>query len=142
MRQPASLHCQSRQWNSWQVNDLFDADMSVPVPTGARFLLLIALLLSAAQCGADQSMQPLGIDTSMHLTDHKGRAFDMQQMRGKVLWVYFGFTWCPEFCPMTQSKLSRAWQQMDYRKKNLESLFITVDPERDNQRRLQDFLML
>ena len=70
--------------------------------------LLAGLLLVTAAAGCRREppppVVPLGGD--IRLTDQDGRPFDLTSLRGKVVLVFFGYTFCPDVCPTTLSKLS------------------------------------
>ena len=51
--------------------------------------------------------------------------------RGKWLLVFFGYTFCPDICPTTLNEIAGALDGSDLRRRALQPLFITVDPERD-----------
>jgi protein SCO1 len=60
--------------------------------------------------------------------------------RGKWQVIYFGYTYCPDACPVALTKLSLALEQLGADASKLQALFITVDPERDTQQVLSDYL--
>lgn len=104
-------------------------------------LITLYTMLAGISCQQDNNFRDFGIDTSItNLFDQNGNQFDLKQLEGSAIWVFFGFTHCPEICPMTQSKLSKAWQKIGYRKKYIKSIFITVDPERDTVQLLNTYL--
>lgn len=66
------------------------------------------------------------------LTDHNGEKFDSHSLRGKPALVYFGFTFCPDVCPNTLTKLTEVMEVMDKYNIDVGAVFITVDPARDD----------
>ena len=65
----------------------------------------------------------------------------LSDFNGKVVFVYFGYTFCPDICPTNLGNLSIAYRQMsDEQKQNLQILFVSVDPERDTPERLQQYV--
>lgn len=64
-----------------------------------------------------------------HLTDHLGRPFTSQDLRGKPSLVFFGFTHCPDVCPTTLATLAQVKKTAAL--PGLRVLFVTVDPQRD-----------
>jgi protein SCO1/2 len=66
---------------------------------------------------------------AFRLTDHLGRAFTEQQLKGKPSLVFFGFTQCPDVCPTTLLQLAQVKKAAAI--PGLQVLFVTVDPERD-----------
>ena len=63
----------------------------------------------------------------------------LEDFQGKVVLMFFGFTACPDTCPLTLSKLKQVMARLD-QKKPVQQLFITVDPKRDNPEQLKSFL--
>lgn len=74
------------------------------------------------------------------LVDQTGRAVDESILKGKWSVVFFGFTYCPDVCPTTLAALAAVKQQLGPRGKDLQVVFITVDPERDTPAALKAYL--
>jgi len=55
----------------------------------------------------------------------------LSDFRGKVVLLYFGYTFCPDACPITLSKLSQVYKNLGDDADQVQTLFISVDPERD-----------
>ncbi len=68
---------------------------------------------------------------SFALTDHTGRVRSLEDFRGKVVVVFFGFTQCPDVCPTTLAELASAVKKLGPAGDKVQVLLITVDPERD-----------
>lgn len=75
-----------------------------------------------------------------NLVDQDGRAVDQTILDGKWSLVFFGFTWCPDYCPTTLAALKATKAQLGDRADNLQILFISVDPERDTPGVLKTYL--
>ena len=65
------------------------------------------------------------------LVDHQGRAVTEKTYRGKWLLVFFGYTSCPDICPMTLYDIALALKALDEDADRVQPIFISVDPERD-----------
>jgi protein SCO1 len=65
------------------------------------------------------------------LTNHLGKGATLADHRGQVVLLFFGFTHCPDVCPLTLQRLSGALAELGRRAENVQVLLITVDPERD-----------
>lgn len=65
------------------------------------------------------------------LTDHTGDEVSLGDYRGTALLVFFGFTSCPDVCPLTLRKLSRVLGSMEVDTDDVRILLVTVDPVRD-----------
>jgi cytochrome oxidase Cu insertion factor (SCO1/SenC/PrrC family) len=73
------------------------------------------------------------------LTDHHGRPFSLQDARGKVVLINFGFTSCADTCPTTLAKLGRALHELGGRSEWVQVLFVTVDSKRDTSEVLRPY---
>ena len=71
----------------------------------SRALTLVALLMATGACEKKRTLpiEPIGGDFS--LTDHNSQSFALPSLRGKVVLVFFGYSYCPDVCPTTLSKL-------------------------------------
>ena len=74
------------------------------------------------------------------LVDQDGRPVDESMLEGKWSLVFFGFTWCPDYCPTTLAALDATKQRLGDKAKDLQIVFISVDPERDTPQALKDYL--
>ena len=66
------------------------------------------------------------------LSDSKGRKIPMSSYTGQPRILYMGYSHCPDMCPMALSNLSRAMRQEPELQKTVQTIFISVDPERDS----------
>jgi protein SCO1/2 len=73
------------------------------------------------------------------LTDHTGTPRTHADFRGKLLLVYFGFTYCPDVCPTDLQAIGLALDKLDSAGEEVQPLFITLDPERDTQELLAEY---
>ena len=76
---------------------------------------------------------------SFLLKDHEGRYFNSRSIKKKKL-IYFGYTYCPDICPMDVLKISQVYDLNNDLKNELLPIFITVDPERDDQNTVKNFI--
>jgi len=74
------------------------------------------------------------------LIDHNGRPRTDEDFRGKLVLVYFGFTYCPDICPTDLQNIGLALDQLGQEAEKVQPLFITVDPERDTAEHLKEYL--
>ena len=84
--------------------------------------------------------QPAGPAASIPLNDTQGRPFALSQARGKVVLVFFGYTHCPDECPLTMAKLKQVKASLGTAADQVEVVFITIDPSRDTPGVLQAYL--
>ncbi|RUR29899.1 SCO family protein [Vreelandella nanhaiensis] len=102
------------------------------------YKLLLAGLVTLLLVGcSDQSWRTTDIGDIMpkldfSLTDEEGEAVQGEDYRGKVTLVYFGYTFCPDVCPITLARLGDAIRKLDEETRDeIQVLFISVDPSRD-----------
>jgi protein SCO1/2 len=106
-----------------------------------RLLALLMLLAGVALLGACQrEEQPKWrlTDVSGHLpdlafrlTDDNGKTVTGADYRGKVVLMYFGYTHCPDVCPLTLTQLHVIMQRLGAPADDARILFVSVDPARD-----------
>ena len=72
------------------------------------------------------------------LEDGAGKTISDQTLRGRPFLVYFGYTHCPDVCPTELARISDILSKMG--DKSIPALFITVDPERDTPKLMQDYV--
>jgi protein SCO1 len=71
------------------------------------------------------------LGSELRLTDQNGRERTLADFRGKVVFIVFGFTQCPDVCPTALANAASAVRQMGEDGKQVQVLFVTVDPKRD-----------
>jgi protein SCO1/2 len=67
------------------------------------------------------------------LTDQAGRKRSDGEFRGKLMIVYFGYTFCPDVCPADLMAITQALDELGPAASGIQPVFITVDPERDTK---------
>jgi len=106
------------------------------------FFGLVLLLAGCSQpkqfISTDLSMVEWGKDFS--LTDHNGQARRLSDFKGKAVVLFFGYTQCPDVCPTTLSTLREVMTLLGDDAKRVQVLFATVDPERDTQQLLAQYV--
>jgi protein SCO1/2 len=112
--------------------------------------LLKALLLGAALLLAGCDDKPSFRNTDVtgleyakdfKLTDHTGKPRTLADFRGKVVTIFFGYTQCPDVCPTTMAEMKEVLRKLgpaDAAK--VQVLFVTIDPERDTQELLAQYV--
>jgi protein SCO1/2 len=117
-------------------------DIKLTAPhTAARHLLrAFAILLFAALAGCSSQPQPhwrlTNItghmpDLKFQLTNDSGKAVTGADYLGKITMLYFGYTHCPDVCPLTMTRMHIVMQKLGPLAKDVRFLFVTVDPDRD-----------
>ncbi|HEV3059821.1 MAG TPA: SCO family protein [Vicinamibacterales bacterium] len=97
---------------------------------------VMAMVVAVAGCGgagASMAGAPpvLSIGGDFTLTDHNGQRFELSSLRGKAVLIFFGYTYCPDACPTTLSKLASVAMRLGRDRDRVKILYVTVDPARD-----------
>lgn len=87
----------------------------------------------------NKKVNDINLGGSFKLIDQKGEIY-LSELRLKKKVLYFGYTFCPDICPIDILKISRLVDQSPELLKNFDFIFITVDPERDNQSQMKNFM--
>jgi len=77
---------------------------------------------------------------TFELTDHNGKSFSKEQLKGKWSLVFFGYTSCPDVCPTTLQNLGFIYDELKSAANNSQVLLVTVDPKRDTQEKLSQYI--
>lgn len=75
-----------------------------------------------------------------NLVDQAGNPISLKRFRDKVVLIEWGYTNCPDVCPVTLSKLNKVMEDLGDKAEDVQVLFITVDPERDTAERLKTYV--
>jgi len=108
--------------------------------------LLACMLLSMTVRAAEAELLKAGVfnpareapDFSVRGSD--GTALTLSRYRGKVVLLGFGYTSCPNVCPVTLAVLAQAHRKLGPLGSQVQVIYLTVDPERDNAERLKQYL--
>jgi protein SCO1/2 len=113
-------------------------------------ILLITLCLGFCAIGpgcgnrqkaaSDDDYRALNPSRDFKLEDQDGNIFHLKDHRGQIVLLFFGYTSCPDVCPMTLSKLARVYALLGPLGQKVLTLFITVDPQRDTRPKLKEYL--
>ena len=74
------------------------------------------------------------------LTDHNGKPRTLADFKGKVVVMFFGYTQCPDVCPTTMAEMAEVMKQLGPQADQVQLLFVTIDPERDTQQLLAQYV--
>ena len=80
---------------------------------------------------------------AFELSDQYGQAFNLDRLKGKWSFVFFGYTYCPDICPTTLSTLTGVIKKLQadpHRLSNIQVAFVSVDPQRDTPDLLEGYL--
>jgi protein SCO1/2 len=110
------------------------------------FLVLLLSILSACKPNETKNQfvatNITGADfaQSFNLTDHTGKPRSLADFKGKAVALFFGYTHCPDVCPTTMADLKQAMKLLGSRANEVQVLFVTLDPSRDTQELLAQFV--
>ncbi len=112
---------------------------------------LAVLALAAATLGAARWLTPapeqaqapaeVQIGGPFTLVDQNGRAVTDEEFRGRLMLVYFGYTYCPDVCPLGLTAIATAMDELPAEDRDqVVPVFITVDPGRDTPSVMKDYV--
>lgn len=87
-----------------------------------------------------ESVGKANIGGPFELIDHTGKKVTNDDYRGKFLFIYFGFTHCPDICPIELQKMAQALNKLGKTADLIQPLFISVDPERDTIEKIAKYV--
>lgn len=107
-------------------------------------LAALALLLSACQGNTEKFVNTdvtgLEYAKDFALTDHTGKPRTLADFKGKAVVMFFGYTQCPDVCPTTMAEMANVMTQLGPLADKVQVLFVTVDPARDTQQILAQYV--
>lgn len=109
---------------------------------GICLLVIVATFFTGppevAPVAPEKQYNPSGNFT---LTGTTGEPFQLKDLRGKIVLLFFGYTSCPDACPTTLAKLQRAFNLLTKDEvAQVRTVFVSVDPERDKPQLLKDYV--
>jgi protein SCO1/2 len=118
--------------------------MTYPKPAAAISIAFLALLFAmGAAEGAKLKagvFEPPRTAPELPLEATTGGKLSLANYRGKVVLLGFGFTSCPKICPTTLAVLASARKRLGEQGRQVQVVYVTVDPERDDARRMRAYL--
>ena len=103
--------------------------------------LVVGLVLMLWAMGGLRSVTaPAAIGGPFQLTDQTGQTVTDKSMQGRPSLIFFGFTHCPDVCPTTLFEISEVLKAMGKDADRVNAYYISVDPERDTQAAMKEYL--
>ncbi len=108
--------------------------------------LTLLLLLGSAPVDARELVHNAtgivhqGIGSDFTLSGPNGRPVSLSDYRGKLVLLYFGYTSCPDICPTSLGTMKQAMSRLGEAAAEVQGIFVTVDPQRDGGKKLQDYV--
>src|ERR1700741_4367537 len=117
------------------------ASRPLVIVTAFTASLLVGLLLLLWMMGGVRGVTaPAAIGGPFQLTDQSGSAFTDKNLQGHPSLIFFGFTHCPDVCPTSLFEISEVLRAMGKDADKVNAYFVSVDPERDTQAAMKDYL--
>ncbi len=109
---------------------------------GTLLLCVFALMSCSDKPLSFNSVDITGAEYARDLVwrDKAGLEHHLQDAKGQLVLVFFGYTQCPDVCPTSLSELKAIKASLGESGKKIKALFITVDPERDSQEVLDAYV--
>jgi cytochrome oxidase Cu insertion factor (SCO1/SenC/PrrC family) len=114
--------------------------------TAAAAAAIIGAVAAYATLGPSDAERFKAVDITgaawgrgFELTDHQGKKRTLEDFRGKVVLLFFGYTGCPDMCPTTLALLGGAMRELGGDADKVQ-LFVTVDPKRDTPQLLAQYV--
>ena len=108
----------------------------------AVLLIWFFTCMNIAQADDDQVENSLAgnkVGGNFFLTDHNNQPFELRQLQGNVVLIFFGYTSCPDVCPAELSQMAQILNTFEDSNDKVKGLFISVDPDRDSPQILKDY---
>ncbi|ADM08941.1 SCO1/SenC family protein [Parvularcula bermudensis HTCC2503] len=110
--------------------------------------IALVLTLTLMACGQAPNDRPMpgaitlneAFDADFDLIDDQGEPATDERFEGKPMFIYFGFTACPDICPAALGIMTQTLDRLGAQSKAIQPLFISVDPARDDPERLRNHL--
>jgi len=113
------------------------------------YLLLVAALIGGVLWYESEKVPGLGrvvttgqadVGGPFQLTDQSGKRVSDKDFRGRYMLIYFGYSFCPDVCPTTLAVMAQALEKLGDRSQRIAPILITIDPERDTPKVLEDYV--
>jgi protein SCO1 len=114
------------------------------------FWLGIGLVIGIVAMVGVMSLQPYTLRGSeidppipapeIHLSSTHGGAYKLSDQRGHLVVMFFGYTSCPDVCPVTLSEMRQLRSRLGNLSSNVDFVYVTVDPERDTLDHMTNYL--
>lgn len=112
-------------------------------------LLLVLIALSATACGSGTldpsqfkgTLMPAAIPApDFTLSNADGQGVKLSDFQGKIVLLYFGYTFCPDVCPSSLSDLKLVQNRLDESGEKIQVIMVTIDPERDTPEKIAQYV--
>ncbi len=107
-----------------------------------RLASILILGLGLVACGIPGTYQGVHLYPAQDVPtitglDHEAQPFNSDDLKGQVVIVFFGYVFCPDYCPLIMNEIAEAYDRHLVRQQDdIEVLFVTLDPDRDSPAQL------
>lgn len=112
-----------------------------------RHFLVVLAAAFLGGCGVSDAPKFHSVDVTgadyaqvLSLTDQHGKTRTLAEFKGKAVSLFFGYTQCPDVCPTNLSTMAQVVKLLGADGDKLQVIFVTVDPERDTQQLLAEYM--
>lgn len=119
---------------------LLFAGACIAIAAGLAVATVVVVNGREESAAASEQTGSATVGGPFQLVDQDGRAVDQTLLEGKWSLVFFGFTYCPDYCPTTLTALAATQARLGDRAKDLQIVFVSVDPVRDTPGALKTYL--
>ncbi len=102
--------------------------------------LLAVLFTKTARFRGTAYNEPYPLAPTFELTRSSGEVFRLGNQRGRIVLLFFGYTFCPDVCPATLAELNMALNEIKDKADLVQVVFVSVDPDRDTPQIAQDYV--
>lgn len=115
--------------------------VAVAAIAAVSFLLLSNAALDESEAKQITGQAPI-VGTGFSLLNHKGDRVTDEMYKGKYLLIYFGYTNCPDICPVNLGSIAGAMEMFGPLSDEIVPIFVTIDPERDTVQKVAEYVAL
>lgn len=84
--------------------------------------------------------EPYPLAANFGLTQSNGDLFRLSDQQGKIVLLFFGYTYCPDVCPATLAEMNMALNEIPDKADSVQVVFVSVDPDRDTPQVTQEYV--
>ncbi len=111
--------------------------LKISLPIIVLLMLAIGIILVITERVSEPQLTPAPSGGDFVLQTNNG-AFSLKEQRGKIVLIYFGYTYCPDICPTNLSHMAQALNELTEQELDqVQPIFISVDPQRDSLAHLE-----
>ena len=138
------------RYNALMLRQLSNSKFLIPAMVALAILAAsTGFYISLKQSQAELNRSP-GIEglfwpnpkqiSDFSVTDQGGKLFGLDQLNNKWSFIFFGYTHCPDVCPVTMSVMADVYNDIHGQHPNVQTVFVSVDPERDTVDKLSQYV--